>query len=121
MNNLFTDKTLLIWNYSDFDKREHKNLRVNLGYDYASKVCFSPDDKALLLNKHEENSIEVYKLNKKPDGSPLSVTPALTFPQVRYSRNYLIPVQMILGVNYRFITSREFNMTTLQYLQYTSV
>lgn len=90
MNNLSTDKTLLIWNCNDFDKREHKNLRVNLGYDYASKVCFSPDDKALLLNKHEDNTIEVYKLNKKPDGTPLSVAPALTFPQVQCSSNYLI-------------------------------
>lgn len=66
---------------------------MNLGYDYASKVCFSPDDKALLLNKHEENSIEVYKLNKKPDGSPLSVTPALTFPQVWYKSTVITSFQ----------------------------
>lgn len=65
----------------EFTQRERKNLRVNIDFDFATLVKWSPDSKAFIIHKYNENAIEVYKLEKKKEGK-LHATKALTFPKV---------------------------------------
>ncbi|KAG0711226.1 Transducin beta-like protein 2 [Chionoecetes opilio] len=75
------NRTVQIWTTKDFAHKEHKSLRGNIDFDFATKVCWSPDGKAIILQKSVANTIEVYKLTKKPDGSPGTPQVSLTFPQ----------------------------------------
>ncbi|VDP16777.1 unnamed protein product [Soboliphyme baturini] len=59
------DRSLILWNCSDFLEREHKCFRLNLDLDHALKVCFAPDSKSLLLCMAFDNTLTVYKLAKK--------------------------------------------------------
>ncbi|MPC78852.1 Transducin beta-like protein 2 [Portunus trituberculatus] len=76
-----TDRTVQIWTTKDFSLKEHKSVRGNIEFDYATKVCWSPDGKAVIIHKSVANTIEVYKLTKRPDGSPGSPQMSMTFPQ----------------------------------------
>ncbi|KAK4321121.1 hypothetical protein Pmani_008066 [Petrolisthes manimaculis] len=89
----------MIWNYNDFIKRDHKHTRVNIEFDHITKVCWSPDDKALVVHKCMENNIEVYKLTKKPDGTYASATSAHTFPQHNPEAD-LVALDMALNGKY---------------------
>ena len=64
----------MIWLTKDFRLHDHKQIRVNLGLDSASKIFWSPDGKAFVVAKQGTSSIAVYKLGKKPDGSIGNVT-----------------------------------------------
>lgn len=44
-------------------------------------VKWSPDSKAFIISKFNENTVEAYKVEKKKDGW-LQATKALTFPKV---------------------------------------
>ncbi|XP_064647954.1 transducin beta-like protein 2 [Lineus longissimus] len=74
------DRALLVWNVKDFESKEFKIIRGNVDLDHATKVRFSPDSRAFIVSLCNGNSIRVYKLGKKPDGSPL-VTAVSDFPQ----------------------------------------
>lgn len=54
---------------------------MNIDFDYATHVKWSPDCKAFVIHKFNENCLEVYKVDKKKDGW-LNATKAVTFPQV---------------------------------------
>jgi hypothetical protein len=71
-------------------------LRINIEYDHARFIKWSPDSKAFILYKAAEKVVEVYKVAKKPDGWINSVTKALTFPKVRISH---VPEFRSLGPN----------------------
>jgi hypothetical protein len=58
-------------------------LRINIEFDHARFVKWSPDCKAFIIHKNAERVVEVYKVAKKPDGWISGVTKALTFPKVR--------------------------------------
>ncbi|XP_050696721.1 transducin beta-like protein 2 [Eriocheir sinensis] len=75
------NRTVQIWSTKDFNLKEHKSVRGNIEFDFATKVCWSPDGKAVILHKSVANTIEVYKLTKRPDGSLGSPQVSLTFPQ----------------------------------------
>uniref|UniRef100_A0A0P4W3S7 Uncharacterized protein n=1 Tax=Scylla olivacea TaxID=85551 RepID=A0A0P4W3S7_SCYOL len=75
------DRTVQIWTTKDFNHKEHKSIRGNIEFDFATKVCWSPDGKAVIIHKSAGNTIEVYKLTKRPDGSPGSPQVSMTFPQ----------------------------------------
>ncbi|XP_045128986.1 transducin beta-like protein 2 [Portunus trituberculatus] len=75
------NRTVQIWTTKDFSLKEHKSVRGNIEFDYATKVCWSPDGKAVIIHKSVANTIEVYKLTKRPDGSPGSPQMSMTFPQ----------------------------------------
>jgi WD40 repeat protein len=69
-----TDRTVHLWSTKDFLERDHKQIRVNVEFDSASRVHWSPDNKAFLIAKTGEKSIEVFKLGKKRDGSIGNIT-----------------------------------------------
>lgn len=55
---------------------------MNIEYDHATLVRWSPDGKAFLIHKALGNAIEVYKISKKSDGTLASATKSLEFPKV---------------------------------------
>ncbi|KAJ8679511.1 hypothetical protein QAD02_015298 [Eretmocerus hayati] len=79
MTTILFNRTVLIWCTKDLSSKERKSLRVNIEYDHASHVRWSPDGKAFIIHKALANSIEVYKVTKKSDGSASSATKALEF------------------------------------------
>lgn len=62
--------------------KEKKSLRVNVEFDHATLVRWSPDGKAFLIHKAVANTIEVYKISKKSDGTLASAVKALEFSKV---------------------------------------
>ncbi|XP_058795675.1 transducin beta-like protein 2 isoform X5 [Phymastichus coffea] len=76
-----TNRTVLLWCTKDLSSKERKSLRVNIEYDHASLVRWSPDGKAFIIHKAVANVIEVYKVTKKPDGTAASASKALEFPK----------------------------------------
>ena len=80
--NSVSDRAVVLWSVKHLDQKEHKNLRVNVEYDHATLVRWSPDSKAFIIHKSVENVVEVHKGAKKPDGWIGPVTKAITFPKV---------------------------------------
>jgi len=74
------DRTVLVWMIKDFVQKEHKCLRCNVEFDHGLFVKWSPDSKAYVVFKAVQNCIEVYKINKKPDGGLGNISVAVTFP-----------------------------------------
>lgn len=74
------DRAVFIWDTKDLTQKDRKSLRVNIEFDYATSVKWSPDSKAFIINKFNENVLEVYKVEKKKDGW-LHAAKALTFPK----------------------------------------
>lgn len=62
--------------------KEKRSLRVNVEFDHATLVRWSPDGKAFLIHKAVANTIEVYKISKKSDGTLASAIKALEFSKV---------------------------------------
>lgn len=81
----FADRTVMLWYAKDFTSKDRKSLRVNIEFDHATLIRWSPDGKAFIIHKAVANAIEVYKIAKKPDGHLASATKALEFPQVLQS------------------------------------
>lgn len=73
----------MIWSTKNWNQKDHKSLRINIEFDYARFVKWSPDCKAFIIHKKAERVVEVYKVAKKPDGWISGVTKALTFLKVR--------------------------------------
>ncbi|RVE49586.1 hypothetical protein evm_005814 [Chilo suppressalis] len=76
------DGSVLLWDIRDLNQKEHKTLRVNIEFDHASHVAWSPDSKAFIVHTVRENHIVVYKIEKKKDGAIGSATPVITFEKV---------------------------------------
>jgi len=99
------DDTVLLWQTKDFDEKDHKHTRVNIEYGQANHVVFSPDGKAFLINLIKDNSIRVYKFEKRSDGLPTNVKAVLDFPKKNES-----PVIAIgIACTGKFIMSAEVN------------
>lgn len=62
--------------------KEKRSLRINVEFDHATLVRWSPDGKAFLIHKAVANTIEVYKISKKSDGTLASAAKALEFSKV---------------------------------------
>lgn len=67
--------------------KDHKSIRVNIPYDHATLVSWSPDSKAFIIACKGEKKLEVFKLGRKPDGSIGNITtrPELQFATVSIS------------------------------------
>ncbi|XP_077361902.1 transducin beta-like protein 2 [Festucalex cinctus] len=63
------DRTVRIWSTKDFLSREHKCLRANVELDHATLVRFSPDSRAFITWLANGDTIRVFKMSKKEDGS----------------------------------------------------
>lgn len=76
------DRTVYVWFTKDFADRDHKSIRVNIPFDHAYGIRWSPDSKAFIIARKEEKMLEVFKLGRKPDNSIGNITSALQWPQV---------------------------------------
>ncbi|XP_054611328.1 transducin beta-like protein 2 [Dunckerocampus dactyliophorus] len=63
------DRTVRIWSTRDFLEREHKCLRANVELDHATLVRFSPDSRAFITWIANGDTMRVFKMSKKEDGS----------------------------------------------------
>lgn len=75
------DRSVLLWSTKEFEQKEHKSVRGNVDLDHATKVKFSPDSKAFVVSLGNGNTVRVFRIGKKDDGSPGNITGALDFPQ----------------------------------------
>ncbi|XP_026888779.2 transducin beta-like protein 2 [Electrophorus electricus] len=63
------DRTVRIWSTKDFLDRDHKCLRANVELDHATLVRFSPDSRAFITWLANGETIRIFKMNKKEDGT----------------------------------------------------
>ncbi|XP_064834622.1 transducin beta-like protein 2 [Oncorhynchus masou masou] len=63
------DRTVRIWSTKEFLDRDHKCLRANLELDHATLVRFSPDSRAFITWLANGDTIRIFKMTKKDDGS----------------------------------------------------
>lgn len=75
------DRTVRIWSVKDFMDREHKCLRANVDLDHATLVRFSPDSRAFITWLANADTIRVFKMIKKEDGSFTFKAAPEDFPQ----------------------------------------
>ncbi|ESO04935.1 hypothetical protein HELRODRAFT_99280 [Helobdella robusta] len=75
------DRSIYVWIIKDFLNNSSKSIRVNVDYDHATKLCFSPDNKAFLVTLFSEETIRVYKMAKKEDGTLGKIQSAFDFPE----------------------------------------
>lgn len=75
------DRSIFLWSTKDWNQREHKFVRINVEFDHATFIKWSPDSKAFIIQKNMENIIEVYKIAKKPDGWISGASKAIEFPK----------------------------------------
>uniref|UniRef100_A0A3B4B0B2 Uncharacterized protein n=1 Tax=Periophthalmus magnuspinnatus TaxID=409849 RepID=A0A3B4B0B2_9GOBI len=75
------DRTVRIWSTKDFMEREHKCLRANVELDHAVLVRFSPDSRAFITWLANGDTIRIFKMVKKEDGTLNFKAAAEDFPQ----------------------------------------
>uniref|UniRef100_A0A3P9JJW1 Transducin (beta)-like 2 n=1 Tax=Oryzias latipes TaxID=8090 RepID=A0A3P9JJW1_ORYLA len=63
------DRTVRIWSTKDFLDREHKCLRANVELDHALLVRFSPDSRAFITWLANGDTVRIFKMIKKDDGT----------------------------------------------------
>ncbi|KAF7284587.1 hypothetical protein GWI33_021869 [Rhynchophorus ferrugineus] len=78
------DRTIFIWDIKDLTQKDRKSFRINVDFDYSTHVKWSPDCKAVISHRFNDNCVEVYKIEKKKDGW-LTASKALTFPKAHNS------------------------------------
>ncbi|CAG9561987.1 unnamed protein product [Danaus chrysippus] len=71
--------SIILWDIRDLNVKDHKNIRVNIPFDHASHIAWSPDSKAFVIHTVQENHIQVYKIEKKKDGTIGAAHPMITF------------------------------------------
>ncbi|XP_042146980.1 transducin beta-like protein 2 isoform X4 [Ixodes scapularis] len=76
------DRVILLWCLKNLAQKEHKSVRVNVEYDHATRVRWSPDSRAIVLASALGNAVQVYRVGRREDGSPGNVEPLLTFKAV---------------------------------------
>lgn len=82
--------------------KEKRSLRVNVEFDHATLVRWSPDGKAFLIHKAVANTIEVYKISKKSDGTLASAAKALEFSKVYIKILFFILFFFFFNTNFMF-------------------
>lgn len=96
---MVADRTVFLWDTKDLSQRDRKSLRINIDFDYATMVKWSPDSKAFIISKFNENTVEVYKVEKKKDGW-LQASKALTFPKVSLFSHVNKNLMFVLNFRY---------------------
>lgn len=81
-----SDRTLFFYNLHDAFQKGIQALqggRNNLPYDYAEKICWSPDFTAVVVHMSNAQTIEVLKGTKKSDGTIGNLVQVRQFDKVR--------------------------------------
>lgn len=68
---------------------------MNVEFDHATLVKWSPDSKAFIIQRYHENCVEVFKVEKKKENWLGPVTKVLTFSKVSV-RYRIIPLAIYL-------------------------
>uniref|UniRef100_A0A8D0GX07 Transducin beta like 2 n=1 Tax=Sphenodon punctatus TaxID=8508 RepID=A0A8D0GX07_SPHPU len=63
------DRTVRIWSTKDFLEREHRCMRANVELDHATLARFSPDARTFIVWLANGETIRVFRMTKKDDGS----------------------------------------------------
>ncbi|KAJ6655691.1 hypothetical protein lerEdw1_004744 [Lerista edwardsae] len=75
------DRTVRIWSTKDFLEREHRCMRANVELDHATLVRFFPDSRAFVVWLANGDTIQVFRMTKKEDGSFAYVAAPEEFPK----------------------------------------
>ncbi|XP_028396746.1 transducin beta-like protein 2 isoform X4 [Dendronephthya gigantea] len=75
------DRTIRLWSVKDFNERDHKYIRGNVEWDHATKINLTQDARAFISALANGNTIRVFKVQKKHDGTGNTVTGEFDFPQ----------------------------------------
>lgn len=81
------DRSAYVWVMKECLNNNPKSVRMNIEFDHASKICFSPDNKAFVASLHHARTIRVYKLSRKEDGGLGKITPASEFPEENFKHS----------------------------------
>ncbi|XP_015914722.1 transducin beta-like protein 2 [Parasteatoda tepidariorum] len=75
-----TDRAVMLWTVKTFTEKNHRSVRANIEFDYATRIKWSPDSKAFVASVATANTVQVYKGGKKSDGTLGNFELILTFP-----------------------------------------
>ncbi|XP_066491761.1 transducin beta-like protein 2 [Tiliqua scincoides] len=75
------DRTVRIWSTKDFLEREHRCMRANVELDHATLVRFWPDSRAFVVWLANGDTIQVFRMTKKEDGSFAYLAAPEEFPK----------------------------------------
>ncbi|KAJ7308966.1 hypothetical protein JRQ81_008248 [Phrynocephalus forsythii] len=75
------DRTVRIWSMKDFLEREHRCMRANVELDHATLVRFYPDSRAFVVWLANGDTLRLFKMAKKEDGSFTYVAAPEDFPK----------------------------------------
>lgn len=75
------DRTVRIWSTKDFLQREHRSMRANVELDHATLVRFSPDCRAFIVWLANGDTLRVFKMTKREDGSFTFTATPKDFPK----------------------------------------
>ncbi|KAK2723717.1 hypothetical protein QYM36_002157 [Artemia franciscana] len=74
------DRSILFWKVKELAEKNHQPNRGAVEFDHGSKLSWSPDSKAIVIYRATDCEIEVFKVNKKPEGG-IAIQHALKFPK----------------------------------------
>ncbi|KAL2094640.1 hypothetical protein ACEWY4_009359 [Coilia grayii] len=103
------DRTIRIWSTKDFLERDHRCLRANVELDHATLVSFSPDSRAFITWLANGDTIRVFKMAKKDDGTFNFTANPEDFPQ----RHKAIVINIGIAETGKFIMSASSDTTIL--------
>ncbi|XP_023232960.1 transducin beta-like protein 2 isoform X2 [Centruroides sculpturatus] len=82
------ERTVMLWNTKTLSQKNNvknqkdiKSVRINIEYDHATQVKWSPDGKAFIICQANGNAIQVYRLSKRDDGMLGNAEPIIVFPK----------------------------------------
>lgn len=73
---------MLIWFAKDLLTKDRRSIRVNVPFDNAKLISWSPDCTAFIVSREEEKVLEVFKMGKKAEGSHVTVNSLTKFKKV---------------------------------------
>ncbi|KAG8175631.1 hypothetical protein JTE90_004509 [Oedothorax gibbosus] len=75
-----SDRAVMLWSVKTFTEKNHRSVRANIEFDSATRIRWSPDSKAFIIAMETANTVQVYKVGKKSDGTLGNFEQILTFP-----------------------------------------
>ncbi|XP_062870068.1 transducin beta-like protein 2 [Trichomycterus rosablanca] len=103
------DRTVRIWSTKDFLDRDHKCLRANVEFDHATLVRFSPDSRAFITWLANGETIRIFKMTKKDDGTFIFKAAPEDFPQ----KHKGIVINIAIAETGKFIMTASVDTTIL--------
>ncbi|KAL8591952.1 hypothetical protein ACOMHN_020430 [Nucella lapillus] len=76
------DRVMMLWSTKEFSQKEHKFIRMNVELDSVTNIKFSPDSRAVVGSLANSNTVRVFRIGKKEDGSGnVGVLGTVDFPK----------------------------------------